>query len=251
MIIAIDITISLLLTALNYFLLCGYLPGEKPNSTVIEDLKINRSRQLYLILAVAVLGAEAVIFQTVYKLELPMHLKLITLSSVVLPCATVDYRIQKIPNLFLVEGLILRAILLFVELFAAVKTAVSAVRNNPSWCGTANVDAMLHSIQTAAAAVMNELKNDFLGAAVCGGFFLLMLLVFKNSIGMGDIKLFALIGLYKGLWGAIGSVFLSLCASFIVSLFLLISRKKTRNDSIPFGPCIFAGTILSNCLFGM
>lgn len=76
-------------------------------------------------------------------------------------------------------------------------------------------------------------------------------LVFKNSMGMGDIKLFALMGLYQGLWGAFNSVFFSLLVSFFLALGLLISKKKKRKDSISFGPSILLGTIIAIGLSGI
>ena len=78
------------------------------------------------------------------------------------------------------------------------------------------------------STVLDSLKDGVIGAAVIGLFFLLISLVFKNSMGMGDIKLFALMGLYQGLWGAFNSVFFSLLVSFFLALGLLISKKKKR-----------------------
>ena len=95
------------------------------------------------------------------------------------------------------------------------------------------------------------LKDNLVGAAVIGIFFFLLFLVFKNSIGMGDIKLFAVMGLYQGLWGAVNSVFFSLVVSFVLSVGLLITRKKGRKDTIPFGPSILIGTAIAIGLAGM
>ena len=80
---------------------------------------------------------------------------------------------------------------------------------------------------------------------------MVLLLAFKNSIGMGDIKLFAVMGLYQGLWGVINSVFFSLAASFVISIAFLITKKKGRKDSIAFAPSIFVGTVVAICLAGM
>lgn len=65
------------------------------------------------------------------------------------------------------------------------------------------------------------------------------------------MKLFAVMGLYQGLWGAVNSVFFSLLASFVVSVALLISKKKGRKDTISFGPSILIGTIAAIGLAGM
>ncbi len=84
-----------------------------------------------------------------------------------------------------------------------------------------------------------------LAAVIIGAFFTILLLIFKNSIGMGDIKLFCLMGLYLGLSGLLNAVFFSLLVSFFVSIAVLITKKKARNDTLAFGPMIFLGTLVS------
>ena len=76
-------------------------------------------------------------------------------------------------------------------------------------------------------------------------------LCLRNSIGFGDMKLFLVMGLMLSLDGIWGAVFLSLVASFFISGYLIITKKKTRKDAIPFGPAIAIGTYLSVCLSGM
>ena len=89
------------------------------------------------------------------------------------------------------------------------------------------------------------------GAIIIGGFFLIILLIFKNSIGMGDVKLFALMGLYQGLLGVFNSVFFSLIVSFFISIILLMLKRKNRKDVIPFGPSIYIGTVVGIFLTGL
>lgn len=221
MIVTVDILLSAALLMGGYVSVCYYLNDVKWNSKNTAVLKPTRNKVLYLLfglLTAAVLIAD---FQMVHHLELLEQVKLLTLVFVLLPVAAIDRAVQKIPNKFLLTALILRAVIFVGELLVSVPTAV----------GT--------------------LKSDLLGAVVIGGFFLLMLLIFRNSIGMGDIKLFMVMGLYQGLWGVINSVFFSLMVSFVVSIALLISRKKGRNDAISFGPSISLGTIIAIGLAGM
>lgn len=221
MIVTVDILLSAALLMGGYVSVCYYLNDVKWNSKNTAVLKPTRNKVLYLLfglLTAAVLIAD---FQMVHHLELLEQVKLLTLVFVLLPVAAIDRAVQKIPNKFLLTALILRAVIFAGELLVSVPTAV----------GT--------------------LKSDLLGAVVIGGFFLLMLLIFRNSIGMGDIKLFMVMGLYQGLWGVINSVFFSLMVSFVVSIALLISRKKGRSDAISFGPSILLGTIIAIGLAGM
>ena len=76
-------------------------------------------------------------------------------------------------------------------------------------------------------------------------------LLMKNSVGAGDMKLFVVMGLLLGMHGIWGAIFASLIVSFVVAIVLLVSKKKTRKDAIPFGPALVVGTFLSVFLTGM
>ncbi|NLJ15657.1 MAG: hypothetical protein GX346_00795 [Clostridiales bacterium] len=143
------------------------------------------------------------------------------LVLIIFPIAAIDLKLQKIPNCFILSALVIRGLIYIAEFIISVPAAFST------------------------------LKDGFLGAIILGGFFLLLLLIFKNSIGMGDIKLFVVMGLYQGLWGAINSVFFSLIVSFFISISLLIGKKKGRKDTIPFGPSVLLGIIIAIALSGM
>ena len=76
------------------------------------------------------------------------------------------------------------------------------------------------------------------------------LLVVKNGMGMGDIKLLLLVGLIEKTDGVISSIFASLVLIFIASVFCLITNKKNKNDVLPFAPFVMIGTIISITLMG-
>ena len=65
-------------------------------------------------------------------------------------------------------------------------------------------------------------------------------LIIRNSMGL-------LLGT-RGIWGA---VFLSLIVIFFISVFALITKRKSRKDLIPFGPALVIGTYLAVYLTGM
>lgn len=221
MIVAADIVWSVILLAVGYVSACYYLNGVRWDARNTAVLRLTRNKVIYLCFGAVAMTALTVLFQTVYELLPLTQIKLLTLVAVILPMAAVDLRWKKIPNQFILAALALRALLLIAEFILSPSAAWPA------------------------------LKDGVLGAAVIGAFFLLLLLLFKNSIGMGDIKLFAVMGLYQGLWGAVNSVFFSLLASFLLSVTLLISKKKGRKDTISFGPSILLGTIIAIGLAGM
>ena len=83
--------------------------------------------------------------------------------------------------------------------------------------------------------------------------FMALSLASKRGIGAGDVRLAAVLAMFLGYLGAI-YVFQGLALGFmlggVVALFLLISRKATRNTRIAFGPYICIGA-MAVVLFGV
>lgn len=222
MMIAIIIGVSILFGFLGYIYTCCYLNKTKWSFANRSVLKITRNKILFLSAEIIAIGILLLMFQTIYHLQMIAQIKLISLISILFPIAAIDLRLQKIPNKLLLIALIVRGLIFLVECILSLSNA------------------------------MTIFKDSLIGAFVIAAFFLLILLIFKNSIGMGDIKLFAMMGLYQGFLGAATSVFFSLFISSVISAFLLITRKKkSRKDTIPLGPSILIGTILAMGLTGI
>lgn len=77
------------------------------------------------------------------------------------------------------------------------------------------------------------------------------LLITRKGIGMGDVKLFVLMGAFQGIIGVMSSMAATLLIAFVYGICLLVLKKKDRKDSIPFAPCILIGTLVSVALIGM
>jgi leader peptidase (prepilin peptidase) / N-methyltransferase len=75
---------------------------------------------------------------------------------------------------------------------------------------------------------------------------LLGLIIYKSDegMGMGDVYIFAPIGLFLGFKLCILNLMLSIFIAGFISVILLIIRKKNRKDTIPFGPFIVTGTFI-------
>ena len=84
-------------------------------------------------------------------------------------------------------------------------------------------------------------------AMLLGGLFMLGLAwvgekVFKKeALGGGDIKLVAAFGALMGWRGLFGSLFLGSLLGGILGLALLLSGKKQRGETLPFGPFLSLG----------
>lgn len=86
--------------------------------------------------------------------------------------------------------------------------------------------------------------SSILGALAAGAILWLILFLTKGGIGMGDVKLFACVGLFMGLEGTLEAMLVSTVLSGIAGLIMLIFRISDRKGTIPFAPFIFLGTVL-------
>jgi leader peptidase (prepilin peptidase) / N-methyltransferase len=67
-------------------------------------------------------------------------------------------------------------------------------------------------------------------------------------MGMGDVKMSFVLGLYLGFLGW-GELVLGFFAAFLlgalVGLALIALKLRSRKDAVPFGPFLAAGTVLA------
>ena len=86
---------------------------------------------------------------------------------------------------------------------------------------------------------LQQIYGVLIGAGVMMISALLGKLVFrKETLGFGDVKLFAAIGLALGLKGTLAVLVMSSIASAAVFAFKLIRKKIKRDDMLPLGPYI-------------
>jgi len=91
-------------------------------------------------------------------------------------------------------------------------------------------------------------QNIVLGFLAGGGVLWLLAILSKGGLGGGDIKLAALIGFYLGWRKVLIALFLGALTGSVVGLVLIISKKITSKDPLPFGPFLSFGVFL-NILF--
>ena len=149
------------------------------------------------------------------------NLRALSLLGIIWPLAWIDFRSYRIPNSFIVYGLIVRAVIFFCELVAV---------GHGIWFG-------LLTDLIAGAALL-------LASVLCN-------LLIKKSVGNGDMKLFVVMALLLGLDRIWEAFFYALIISFFIALFLLITKKKSRKDTIPFGPALVMGTFLAVLIYRM
>ena len=76
-------------------------------------------------------------------------------------------------------------------------------------------------------------------------FFLILLITGGRGMGFGDVKLSFLLGLFLGFPKIIAGIYLAFLTGAIVSIILIIWRKKAFRGTIAFGPFLVLGGILA------
>lgn len=104
---------------------------------------------------------------------------------------------------------------------------------------TGGWDAVVRAVVAAAAS-----------GAVAG----LAWVAVPAALGLGDVKLLALLGLVLGWagWGVLlAGIFLGLVVGSVVSLGLIVARRAGWRTAVPFGPPLLAGAALALALQGV
>ena len=92
---------------------------------------------------------------------------------------------------------------------------------------------------------VNSLVSGLLGGGIFFIFFTLVFIVNPRGLGMGDIKLAALIGLTTGFPLVFVAMFVGIVFGGVVAVFLILLRKKGRKDVIPYGVFLGVGPIVA------
>jgi len=144
--------------------------------------------------------------------ELPAFL---FLAGVAVLLAVIDVQHQLLPN---------RVVLPSIGIGAALLTVAAS--------GTGDWPALLRGVLAAASLFV---------------VFFVLVLISPRSIGMGDAKLAALLGLYLG-WLGWEIVLLGIAAGFVVQAvlagLLLATRRIGLKGQLPFGPAMLLGAAL-------
>jgi leader peptidase (prepilin peptidase)/N-methyltransferase len=84
-----------------------------------------------------------------------------------------------------------------------------------------------------------------LGGAIGFAILFLIALVSRGGMGWGDVKLAALIGLATGFPLVFLSIIMGAIIGGIVAVALVIAKKRTRRETIPFGPFLALAAMIT------
>ena len=150
--------------------------------------------------------------------ELPAYLYL---GAVSLALALIDLDVRRLPNSIVLPSYVVGAALL------ALPAAL-----NPT---------EVHEQVPAAGRAL-------LAMVVLFTLFLAIAFLYRGGMGLGDVKLAGVLGLYLG-WLGWSSVVVGAFSGFLLGglagVALLVARRASRRTAIPFGPFMLAGALLA------
>ncbi|OCL28138.1 peptidase A24 [Orenia metallireducens] len=88
------------------------------------------------------------------------------------------------------------------------------------------------------------LYSALLGLLIPAAILLLIVIISKGGMGVGDVKLIAMIGAFIGVKYAVATIFLGAFIGSVIGVGLMITGIKGRKDRIPFGPFIAMAALL-------
>ena len=177
---------------------------------------LKNTKPKYLLMVIVAVAYVALLYFTGLTID---TVKFMVLIPMLIIAFIVDYKLQIIPN---------RLTLTIFE-FGLIFTFAETLLNT-------NLG-------------INIFINNILGMLVGGGIFLLITLIGgalagKEAMGFGDVKLMGALGLFFGWVNMIIISVMAFLFAAVVSIIILISRRKKINEYIPFGPFIVVASII-------
>ena len=101
------------------------------------------------------------------------------------------------------------------------------------------------AVALVLATKSDDLVQHLIAAAAAGGFFLIAAIAYPAGMGMGDVKLAGVMGLYLGRAVA-PAIFVALVAGTVVGAAVIAryGAKEGRKKGIPFGPWLALGGLV-------
>jgi leader peptidase (prepilin peptidase)/N-methyltransferase len=101
------------------------------------------------------------------------------------------------------------------------------------------------AVALVALTDSGALVEHLIAGAAAGGFLLLAVLAYPRGMGMGDVKLAGMLGLFLG--RAVGpAMFVALISGTLVGALIMarVGAEKGRKTAIPFGPYLALGGLV-------
>jgi len=106
--------------------------------------------------------------------------------------------------------------------------------------------AAVAAIAIGLALKPSGVEEQLIAGAAAGGFLLVFLLAYPRGMGMGDVKLAAVLGLFLGREVAV-ALFVGVLAGMVVGAAIMarVGVSKGRKTAVPFGPFLALGGVVA------
>lgn len=208
---------TVIVSALFCIFLCMFCirDWKKLIETTAEEQKIHSSKKeiiLYFVIVLTSVGWTLLFHEYGYG---PIKcIKYCCLLWGLVPIAYRDWKTQIIPNRWLVYLIIIRSVLLIAECFIYPD------------------------------AILDNIIFILIGTLISGAVMFMAYVISRHEIGMGDVKLFMVIGMYVGVSLNYMVLLASLILSAIYGGIKLIKKDLKSKDAIPFAPFVLLGAAL-------
>lgn len=192
------------------------LRGWRKKAEVV--FKIRKNTVAAIILGLGLGSVLAWINMTYYDVALEYMMKLLLLFEFLIPVAYVDFKEKIIPN-HLLAGML-----------------------------ACYVPFLIYEIVVEGLPLSGVLLRGMLGMLFGGGVLLLSSVLSRGGMGMGDVKLFGVLGLFLGWQDVFAVIFFSVLGVALAGVSLLLMKKADLKSSMPIGPFALLGLTVSMLL---
>lgn len=157
-----------------------------------------------------------------------------------------DLRVMLIPDRIIIPSLIIG--LIFTILVAVLKIIFFYYSLSQSAIGHYLLPPYTDYFQRHVLALGQALMGNIISGLLIAGFFMSLIIITRGKgMGGGDVKLGAFLGLMLGFPQSLIAIIFSFILGALVSIILIVFKKKHFGQSIPFGPFLVLGSLI--CLF--
>lgn len=185
-----------------------------------ELFKMRRNTIITLLLGIAGGGILSWITYYYYDATIEYTIKLLVIVEFLIPIAYIDYKQKIIPNVLLI------GMLCFY------------------------IGFLVYEVLGEGFSISALLLRALLGLFFGGGVMLISSIISKGGMGMGDVKLFAVLGMYLGWQDVFVVIFLSIVGVAIVGTVLILMKRMKLKSAIPIGPFVL-GAMMVSILLGI
>lgn len=212
------VTVVTLLAVFKFYL--PYLIKKNSENGETENYETSKTFLLITYFSAIFIAVICGYFAGIRQLDWLSVYKMLLAFGVLVAISITDIKLYTIPNCFVLLLIFGRIVVFLFEVFRS------------------DEDLLL------------KLCNSLIAGIVILAFLLLMSKITGGGIGYGDIKLFSALGYLCGVRAVLYTLIFSLLLCAIVSLFLLISKRKGLKDGLPMGPFIWLGFAMT-IIFGL